>query len=210
VPSRGIDSSDGDLGRGFRKAAENAAGVKPADSMLSEDTVPVDFAGLQLGNGCVAAIVTSKGGAYAEATLGEIKAVSRCVAYAIVFDPADQRLVYAALINKILKQPADGIIGEDRDDGGVQAETALQSARYVVFAATFADFEGTRGGDGAVAGVKAEHDFTETDDVPAAIFFRFDGQAHAFTSTAQSMAINGQSIVTVLAKKFQNRVFNFH
>jgi hypothetical protein len=104
------------------------------------------------------------------------------VADTVVFDPADQRLVDAPLIDKILKEAADRIIGKGRDDGGVQTEAAFQSARDVVFAAAFTDFEGTRRGDAAVAGIKAQHDFTETDDVPAAIFLRFDHQAHVSTS----------------------------
>ena len=56
--------------------------------MLSEDIVPIDVAGLQLGNGGVAAIVTSECGAHAEAALGKIEAIARRMAYAIVFDPA--------------------------------------------------------------------------------------------------------------------------
>ena len=152
--------------------------MKPARALLSKDIVPIDYAGLQLGNGRVATIVTSEGGAYAEAAFRKIESVARGVAYSIVFNPADQRLVDTALINKILKKPADGIIGKRGDDGGVQAEAALQSTSDIIFAAALADFEGTRRGDAAVAWIEAEHDFAQTDDIPAAIFLRFDRQAH--------------------------------
>ena len=135
----------------------------------------------------MATIVTSESCADAEAAFREIEAVARGVADAIVFDPADQRLIDAALINEILKKAANGIIGKRGDDGSVQAETAFQSASDVVFAAAFADFEGTCRGDAAVAGIEAEHDFAETDDVPAAIFFGLIVKAHVFTSDCLSV-----------------------
>ena len=91
----------------------------------------------------------------------KFKTVARSVAYAVVFDPADQGLVDAALIDKILQQPADRIIGKRSDDGGVQAEAAFQTAGDVVFAAAFADVEGSCGGDAAVAWIEAEHDFAQ-------------------------------------------------
>ncbi len=127
----------------------------------------------------MSAIVGAEGGAHAETAFSEIKAVAGGAADAIVLDPADERWVDAALIHEILKQAADGIIGEGGDHGGVQAEAALQAARDVVFAAAFADIERPRCGDALFAGIEAHHDFTEADEVPAALLFRFDVQRHA-------------------------------
>src|SRR5208282_5745038 len=203
---RCLHGFEGHFGSCRGERAENAASVKPARAALPKDLVPINITRLQLRNGGVAAIVTSQGGAHAEAALGEIEAVASGVAYAIMLDPSDQRLVDAALVDEILKEPANGIIGEGGDDSGVQSETALESSSDVVFAAAFADFEGTRRGDTAVAWVKTEHDLAEADDVPAAIFLRFDRQAHVVTSTARSIGNGCRSIVTVLKQNFQNHV----
>jgi hypothetical protein len=90
-------------------------------------------------------------------------------------------LINAALIDEILEEAADGIIGEGGYDGGVESEATLESAGDVIFAAAFADLEGARGGDALFAGVEANHDFAEAHEVPAALLFRFDLQGHAFS-----------------------------
>ena len=72
--------------------------------------------------------------------------------------PANKGLVDAALIEEILKEPSHGIVGEGRDNCGVEFEVAGKPAGHVVFSAAFAYFESARGSDAAVAGVEAEHD----------------------------------------------------
>src|SRR6266852_4984129 len=102
--------------------------MKPARALLSKDLLPIDVARLQLGDRGVSAIVTSQRCTRAESTLREIEAVARRAAHAIVLHPPHQRLVHPALVNEILKEPPNGIIGERRDDCGVQGEAALQPA----------------------------------------------------------------------------------
>src|SRR5580704_7700467 len=128
--------------------------MKPACAVFSKNFVPIDFSRLQLRNGRVPAIVTSEGRSHAEAALGEVEAVPGRETYAIVFDPADKRLVHASLIDEILKQPPNRIVREGGHDSGVQAETAFQSTSDVVFSAALANVEGARGDDATVARVE--------------------------------------------------------
>src|SRR5712664_1644727 len=160
--------------------------MKPARTLLSKDLLPIDFARLQLGDRGVSAIITSPRLTRAEAALCKIEAVARRAAHAVVLHPAHQRLVHAALVNEILKEPPDRIIGERRDDRGVQAEATLQPACDVVFPAAFAHFKGSRRCNPPVSRVEPHHDLAQTDQVPAAIFFWLDRQRHAPTSAARS------------------------
>src|SRR6266849_666744 len=134
------------------------------------------MAGLELRDGGVAAIRTTEGGAYAEAAFGKIQSVSHGAADAIVGHPAYVFLTDAALQHEVFDQPANGIVCEGRSDGGVEAETTLQSARNVVFAATFPRAELAGGRDPLVAGIEAQHDFAEAHQVPGAGTLRFDVQ----------------------------------
>src|ERR1700674_5459555 len=99
--------------------------MKPTLNLLSKNLSPIDLARLQLGDRGMPAIVTSQCCTPAEAAPRKIKAVARRTAHAIVFHPAHQRLVHAALVNEILQEPPDRVIGERRDDRGVQAEATL-------------------------------------------------------------------------------------
>src|SRR5690242_16560235 len=135
--------------------------MEPARAVLSEDFVPVNPAGLKLRGGGVASIGTAGGGANAESALGEIQAVAHTAADAVELDPADQRLVDAALVNQILEQPPDGVVGERGHDRAIQPETALQAARDIVLAAAFAHIEGPSGGDPAIPGIEPQHHLSQ-------------------------------------------------
>src|SRR5579859_7155898 len=183
VALRRLHRFQGNLRRGRGESAEYSSRVKPTRSVLAKNIVPIDVSRLQLRNGGVAAVVTAQRCSHAESTLRKIESVARRMAYAVVLHPADQRLIDAALINEILKQPSDRIIRESRNDRGVQAETPFQSASDVVFPAAFAHFKGARRGDAPVTRVESEHDFAQTDDVPAALLLRLNRQTHPSTST---------------------------
>src|SRR5260370_11092079 len=161
--------------------------MKPACTLLSKNLIPIDVARLQLGDRGVPAIVTSQRCTHAESTLREIEAVARRAAHAVVLHPAHQRLVHAALVNEILKEPPDRIIGERRYNRGVQAEATLQPASDIVFPAAFAHFKGSRRCNPPVACVEPHHDLAQTDQVPAAFFLRLDRHPHALTSTSLSI-----------------------
>src|SRR5712692_1088708 len=134
------------------------------------------MAGLELRDGGVAAIRTTEGGAYAESALGEIQSVAHGAADAIVGHPAYVFLADAALQHEVFDQPANGIVCEGSNDGGVEAETTLQAARDVVFAATFPDAKLTGGRDPLVPGIEAQHDLAQADQIPGAGTLRFDVQ----------------------------------
>ena len=80
----------------------------------------------------------------------------------------------AALEHQILDEASDRIVGERRDDGGVQAEAAAEAARDVVFAAAFPRAEFARDRDAKISGVEAQHHFAQTDQIPSAAFSWLD------------------------------------
>ena len=181
VFARGLHGFGSDFRSGGRKSAEDTAGVKPARAEFAEDIFPIDVAGFQLRDRSVAAIGAAKSGADAEASLSKVEAVADGAADAIVRDPADQGLIDAALIDEVLRETADGIIGEHGDDGSIETKTAFEAASDIIFAATFINIKAARGPDPFFAGVEAEHDFAETDEVPGATGFGFDLELHVRT-----------------------------
>ena len=166
-----------DDGRGAgRERRHDASGVEPADALGGKEGVPVDLAGMELGDGGVAAIHHAHGSADAGAALEEVDAVAGGAADAVVGEPTQMREVDAALEHEVFEQAADGVVGERRDDGGAQAEAAPEAAGDVVLAASFPDAEVTGVRDALLAGVEAQHDLAERDEVPARVFDRADGQ----------------------------------
>jgi hypothetical protein len=75
------------------------------------------------------------------ATLGEVQTVAHIAPNAIELRPLDELGADAALQNKILEQAPHVIVRERRGHGRLQAETAAQPARDIVFAAAFPDSE---------------------------------------------------------------------
>src|SRR5215469_15653022 len=135
---------------------------------------PVDVSGFELRDGSVPAIRASQRRPEAKATFGEVQPISSAAANAVVLDPADQRLIHTALVNEILKKESDGIICDGSNNRGLESEAALQAARHVVLAATFRYLECAGGGDTIVAGVEAQHHFSQADQIPASSFFGRD------------------------------------
>ena len=164
--------------RGFGKRAKNAAGVEPAGAVPAEDGVPIDLAGLELRDGGVAAVGTSQRRARAESALGEVQPVAHRAADSVEWHPAYQRLVDAALVDQVLDQPPDRVIGESGDDRRIETEAALEAARDVIFAAALVNVETAGRGHPLVAGIEAQHHLAQRHQVPAAILFRFDRQWH--------------------------------
>src|SRR6202035_5393926 len=95
-----------------------------------------------------------------------------------VVNPTNEALVDSALIEQVLKQAADWIVGNGRDDRRLESETALEAAGNVVFASAFGNFERAGGRDPAIAGIKPQHYLAEAHPGPTASFFRFYGQCH--------------------------------
>ena len=95
---------------------------------------------------------------------------------AIVFNPANVRLIYIALVNQVLHQPPNRIVSERGHDGSVHAKAPPQTSGDVVFAAAFPNAKAARRGYTAFARIEAQHHLTQAHQVPATILFRFDRQ----------------------------------
>ena len=117
------------------------------------------------------------GAAHAKAAFGEIEAVANDAADTVKRHPFDELDIDAALQDEILDQPAHVVVGEGGGNRGLEAETTAQSARDVVFAAAFPDFEFTGATDAAFARVEPEHDFSERNHVEFARAGGFDVQS---------------------------------
>src|SRR5207247_2404503 len=138
-----LDAFNHELRCGVTESGEDSAGVKPADPHFSEDLVPVEITGLELARGSVTTVGNPHGAAHAKAAFGEIEAVANDAADTVKRHPFDELDIDAALQDEILDQPAHVVVGEGGGNRGLEAETTAQSARDVVFAAAFPDFEFT-------------------------------------------------------------------
>ena len=173
-----LDRFDGGLCGGFGKGCEDAARVEPADAERAEEVFPVEVAGLDLRGGGVAAVRDADSATDAEATLGEVEAVTDRAADAVVLAPLDEVGVHSALHHEVFEQAADFVVDERRAHRGAQVEALAEPAGDVVFAAAFPDLELARGAHAAFARVEAEHDFTEGDLVEGAFLRRLDLESH--------------------------------
>src|SRR5262249_17675753 len=100
------------LWRLLTQRSETPAGVKPSRTFPGEDLVPIDVSRLQLRRGGVPAVRTAYRRTNAETSFGKIQAVPHAPSDSIVLDPADMRLIHATLINQVLNQPADRVVGK--------------------------------------------------------------------------------------------------
>ena len=94
------------------------------------------------------------------------------------------RLIDAALAHQVLNQTPDRVLGQRSYSCRFQTETSFQPARYVVLATAFPGAKTSRRVDTVVAGIKTEHHFAETHQIPAAISFRLDRETHFLKSLA--------------------------
>src|SRR6266478_3682539 len=169
------------VGRGLRERAEYPAGVEPACPSLAENVVPIDVARLLLRGRRVTAIRASQGGPDSKSSLREVEAIAHSASNAVIADPADQGLVDSSLMDQILQQPADGVVGECRHDRRLETEASLESARNVVFSPAFRHFKGARRPHPPVSRLEPQHHLAQADQVPPALFLRFDRQCHPVT-----------------------------
>src|SRR5262245_6551858 len=127
----------------------------------------------------MSAVGASNRAAYSESTIDKVQTVSDCASNTVVGHPSDQRLIDATLINQILDQASDGVIGECGHNCRLQTETSFQRPGHVVFAAALIDIEIASRPDSLVAGIESQHDFTESNEVPPASFFWSRAQDHS-------------------------------
>src|SRR5438128_1242384 len=131
--------------------------MKPARTLSTENIFPIDIAALQLGRGRMSAVGTSECGADAKSALGEVQTIAHGATDAIVGNPADQRLIHPALVDKGFDQAADRIVGKSCNDGSVEAKASFQAPGNVILPPAFGDIKVSRGPNASVAGIEAQH-----------------------------------------------------
>src|SRR5262249_35656085 len=87
----------------------------------------------------------------------------------IVIHPAREAGIDPALQNQVFQQASYGIVGERRHNSSVEAKTAAQAARDVVFATAFRNPKAAGRPNPPIPGIEAQHDFAQTDEIPAAL-----------------------------------------
>src|SRR5258706_4469647 len=110
-------SLDDQLWRGLAQRREDAPGVKPPDTELAENVVPIEIAGLELAGCRIAAIWNSDRAANSKTPLGEVQAVSDRASDAVVRNPLDEISVHTTLKDEIFEQTANLVVSEKRADG---------------------------------------------------------------------------------------------
>ena len=179
MPARRLDRLERDVGGRLRERREDAAAVEPARAVDAEDPLPVDVAGTQLRGGGVPAVGDADRAAHAEPALGEVEPVPHLPADAVVRGPDHMRTLDAALVDQVLDQAADRVVGERRDDGRPEPEAPLEAAGDVVLAAPFPGTERARRRDPLLARVEPEHHLAERDEIEAALLGRPERQQSA-------------------------------
>ena len=158
---RGLHGFDGQVGRRFGERGEDAAGVEPTRAEFAEDVIPVEVAAFELRGRGVSAVGHADRTAYAVAALGKIEAVAHGAPDAVILAPFDEIRAHAALHDEVFDKMADLVVDERGADGGFQPEALAQTSRGIVFAAAFPGGELTRRAHAPLAGIEAQHDFTE-------------------------------------------------
>ena len=80
--------------------------------------------------------------------------------------------------NEILNQPSYRVICECGNNGCFESKAAPQTTGDVVLTAAFPSVELPGGADSSLAGVEAEHDLAEGDEVVFAVLGRADVEGH--------------------------------
>jgi hypothetical protein len=72
------------------------------------------------------------------------------------------------LENQIFQQTTDIVVGKRRANSRPQAKAAAKPAGDIILSAPFPDLEFARTTDAAIAGVKAQHNFAQSEQVESA------------------------------------------
>src|SRR6185295_1997530 len=119
---------DGERGGRFGERGENTTRVKPAYASLAKNVLPIDVPRLELADRGVTTIVISHSPAHAKPALGEVQAVARSAADAIVLSPLDEIGGDAALQDEVLDETAHLVVYQGRADRGAQTEAFAEAA----------------------------------------------------------------------------------
>src|SRR6185436_17841411 len=135
---------------------EDASGVEPTDTELSEDVLPVDVPHAQLGGGTVTPVGAADGAANPEAPLGKVQPVAHGAPDAVGRHPPDQGRIHPSLKHQILEQEAHLVANDGGDHRRPLTEATPQTTGHVVLAAAFPHPELAGGADPALARIEAQ------------------------------------------------------
>jgi hypothetical protein len=99
--------------------------MKPSRTASVENMIPVNLPSAELGDGGMASVRASQRRSNAETPLGEVEAIADRTSDSVIFHPPHQGLIDPSLIEQIFQQPANWIVGDCRNNGGVISEAAL-------------------------------------------------------------------------------------
>ena len=153
--------------------------MQPANAECAKDILEIEIFGCSLRDGGVCSVGAAHSAADAEASLGEVQAVSADSADTVSLLPVDQVCAYAALLDEILHEFADFVVSESGDNSSIHAEALVQAADNVVLAAAFPCAERTCCADASLTGIKAEHYFAKADCVIFVGSLRFKIKFHS-------------------------------
>ena len=122
----------------------------------------------------MSAVGATSSGAHAKTPFSEVEPVADRPSDAVELHPFEMRLVYTALVDQILDQPSDRVVGERRHDRRIHSKTAFQASGDVVFTAAFPNLKTTRGVNASLAGIEPQHHLAERHYVPATLRLVFD------------------------------------
>src|SRR5215470_9204700 len=128
--------------------------MKPASAIFREYLLPIDLAGLELGNRGVATIGAAQSRTNAIPAFGKVQAIPKVASYAVVWHPAYVLLRDPALQHKVFDQSSDRVVGKRRDDRSFQAKAAPQPTRHVVLTAALPYSKLAGGGDPPIARIE--------------------------------------------------------
>jgi hypothetical protein len=122
----------------------------------------------------VSAIRATDSRAHAKAALCKVQTVPYRSSDSIKWRPSNVFLADSSLQHQVFNQSSDGVVRERRDDRCVHSKAAPEPACDVVFASALPCAELPRCGNALITRIKAQHHFTQADQIPHAIAFRFD------------------------------------
>ena len=153
--------------------------MKPTDSRLAKDGVPVDITRLQLAGSSVAPVGVANCPADAIAPLGEIETVADRSAHAVIGSPDQIVRADAPLHDAVFDQVADFVVDEGRDHRCLKTKALSQAAGDVVFPAALPGLKMPGAANASLTGIKPQHHLSERYGVKQAGIGRLDRQAHA-------------------------------
>ena len=143
--------------------------MEPPDSLINEESLPVDIARLELADSCVPAIAAAGSSTGTETFLRKIQAISGLAAKTIEGNPPEMAGVNTSLEDEVLQQTPHGVVDSRGNDAAAQSKATPESADDIVFSAAFPGPEVSRGMNPLIPGIKTNHDFTEGSRVPSTL-----------------------------------------